>query len=66
MKYPGLSLEGRVAVVIGGSSGMGKHLALGSAQAGAGTVACLVSKSLSFLSGQIILNDGFLASGVNQ
>lgn len=38
MGYPGLNLEGRVAVVIGGTSGIGKHLALGLAEAGADVV----------------------------
>jgi NAD(P)-dependent dehydrogenase (short-subunit alcohol dehydrogenase family) len=35
MAYAGLLLEGRSAVVIGGTSGIGKHIALGFAQAGA-------------------------------
>jgi NAD(P)-dependent dehydrogenase (short-subunit alcohol dehydrogenase family) len=39
MSYPGLSLAGRVAVVIGGTSGIGKTLSLGLAQAGADVVA---------------------------
>jgi NAD(P)-dependent dehydrogenase (short-subunit alcohol dehydrogenase family) len=39
MAYPGLSLDGRVAVVIGGTSGIGKTLSLGFAQAGATVVA---------------------------
>ena len=38
MGYPGLSLEGRVAVVIGGTSGIGKHLSTGLAEAGADVV----------------------------
>ena len=36
-KHP-LSLEGRVAVVIGGTSGIGRAIALGLAQAGADVV----------------------------
>ncbi len=39
MSYPGLSLQGRVAVVVGGTSGIGKALALGLAEAGADVVA---------------------------
>src|SRR6187402_2311224 len=39
MTYPGLSLEGRVAVVVGGTSGIGRALALGLAEAGADVVA---------------------------
>lgn len=39
MSYPGLSLAGRVAVVIGGTSGIGRVLSLGLAQAGADVVA---------------------------
>jgi NAD(P)-dependent dehydrogenase (short-subunit alcohol dehydrogenase family) len=39
MAYPLLSLEGRSAVVIGGTSGIGKHIALGFAQAGADVAA---------------------------
>ncbi|HEY6081792.1 MAG TPA: glucose 1-dehydrogenase [Polyangiaceae bacterium] len=39
MSYPGLSLEGRVAVVVGGTSGIGRALALGLAEAGANVVA---------------------------
>lgn len=35
MSYPGLDLQGRTAVVIGGTSGIGKAIALGLAQAGA-------------------------------
>jgi NAD(P)-dependent dehydrogenase (short-subunit alcohol dehydrogenase family) len=38
MGYPGLNLEGRVAVVIGGTSGIGKHLSVGLAEAGADVV----------------------------
>jgi NAD(P)-dependent dehydrogenase (short-subunit alcohol dehydrogenase family) len=38
MSYPGLDLQGRVAVVIGGTSGIGKAIALGLAQAGADVV----------------------------
>jgi NAD(P)-dependent dehydrogenase (short-subunit alcohol dehydrogenase family) len=39
MSYKPLDLDGKVAVVIGGSSGIGKTLALGLAQAGADVVA---------------------------
>ena len=39
MGYKQLGLEGKVAVVVGGSSGIGKTLALGLAQAGADVVA---------------------------
>jgi len=39
MTYPGLNLAGRVAVVVGGTSGIGKTLSLGLAQAGADVVA---------------------------
>src|SRR6185295_1895119 len=39
MDYSGLSLEGRVAVVVGGTSGIGRVLAVGLAQAGADVVA---------------------------
>jgi len=39
MAYKPLDLEGKVAVVVGGSSGIGKTLALGLAQAGADVVA---------------------------
>jgi NAD(P)-dependent dehydrogenase (short-subunit alcohol dehydrogenase family) len=39
MAYSGLSLEGRVAVVVGGTSGIGRTLALGLADAGADVVA---------------------------
>ena len=39
MSYRGLSLEGRVAVVIGGTSGIGRAIALGMAEAGADVVA---------------------------
>jgi NAD(P)-dependent dehydrogenase (short-subunit alcohol dehydrogenase family) len=39
MSYKALDLEGKVAVVVGGSSGIGKILALGLAQAGADVVA---------------------------
>jgi NAD(P)-dependent dehydrogenase (short-subunit alcohol dehydrogenase family) len=38
MGYKGLELDGRVAVVIGGTSGIGKTLALGLARAGADVV----------------------------
>lgn len=38
MSYPGLDLQGRTAVVIGGTSGIGKAIALGLAQAGADVV----------------------------
>ncbi|HEV8246352.1 MAG TPA: SDR family oxidoreductase [Polyangiaceae bacterium] len=38
MAYAGLSLEGKVAVVIGGTSGIGRALSLGLAQAGASVV----------------------------
>jgi NAD(P)-dependent dehydrogenase (short-subunit alcohol dehydrogenase family) len=39
MSYSELSLEGRVAVVVGGTSGIGKAIALGMARAGADVVA---------------------------
>ncbi|MGO9085046.1 MAG: SDR family NAD(P)-dependent oxidoreductase [Candidatus Sulfotelmatobacter sp.] len=39
MSYKHLDLDGKVAVVVGGSSGIGKTLALGLAQAGADVVA---------------------------
>lgn len=39
MSYKPLDLEGKVAVVVGGSSGIGKTIALGLAQAGADVVA---------------------------
>jgi NAD(P)-dependent dehydrogenase (short-subunit alcohol dehydrogenase family) len=39
MSYKALELDGKVAVVVGGSSGIGKTLALGLAQAGADVVA---------------------------
>ncbi|MFO7179496.1 MAG: SDR family oxidoreductase [Pseudomonadota bacterium] len=39
MAYDELGLEGRVAVVLGGTSGIGKQIALGLAQAGADVVA---------------------------
>jgi NAD(P)-dependent dehydrogenase (short-subunit alcohol dehydrogenase family) len=39
MAYAGLSLDGKVAVVIGGTSGIGRAMALGLAEAGARVVA---------------------------
>jgi NAD(P)-dependent dehydrogenase (short-subunit alcohol dehydrogenase family) len=39
VSYPGLSLDGRVAVVVGGTSGIGRAIALGLAEAGADVVA---------------------------
>src|SRR5258708_23585976 len=39
MGYKQLDLDGKVAVVVGGSSGIGKTIALGLAQAGADVVA---------------------------
>ena len=39
MAYAGLSLDGKVAVVIGGTSGIGRAMALGLAEAGASVVA---------------------------
>lgn len=39
MAYSGLSLEGRVAVVVGGTTGIGRTLALGLADAGADVIA---------------------------
>jgi NAD(P)-dependent dehydrogenase (short-subunit alcohol dehydrogenase family) len=39
MAYSGLSLEGRVAVVVGGTTGIGRTLALGLAEAGADVIA---------------------------
>ena len=38
MAYKQLDLEGKVAVVVGGSTGIGRTLALGLAQAGAEVV----------------------------
>jgi NAD(P)-dependent dehydrogenase (short-subunit alcohol dehydrogenase family) len=38
MSYPGLDLKGKTAVVVGGSSGIGRALALGLAQAGADVI----------------------------
>ncbi len=38
MSYPGLELNGKTAVVIGGSSGIGRAIALGLAQAGADVI----------------------------
>lgn len=40
MGHPSLDLSGRVAVVVGGTSGLGRAIALGLAQAGADVVAC--------------------------
>lgn len=40
MPFPGFDLTGRVAVVIGGTSGIGREIALGLAQAGADVVPC--------------------------
>jgi NAD(P)-dependent dehydrogenase (short-subunit alcohol dehydrogenase family) len=39
MTYSGLSLDGKLAVVVGGTSGLGRALAVGLAQAGADVVA---------------------------
>jgi len=39
VNYPGLSLVGRVAVVVGGTSGIGRAISLGLAEAGADVVA---------------------------
>jgi NAD(P)-dependent dehydrogenase (short-subunit alcohol dehydrogenase family) len=39
MTYKGLQLDGKVAVVVGGTSGIGKTIAIGLAQAGADVVA---------------------------
>lgn len=39
MSYPGLDLNGKTAVVIGGSTGIGRAIALGLAQAGADVIA---------------------------
>jgi NAD(P)-dependent dehydrogenase (short-subunit alcohol dehydrogenase family) len=39
MSYPGLNLDGRVAVVIGGTSGIGRAITLGLAEAGADVIA---------------------------
>src|SRR5579863_3698046 len=38
MGYKGLDLDGKVAVVVGGSSGIGRSLAIGLAEAGADVV----------------------------
>ena len=38
MRYKALDLDGKVAVVVGGSSGIGKTIALGLAQAGADVI----------------------------
>jgi NAD(P)-dependent dehydrogenase (short-subunit alcohol dehydrogenase family) len=40
MGHPSLELTGRVAVVLGGTAGIGRALSLGMAQAGADVVAC--------------------------
>src|SRR2546430_16501951 len=39
MNYKGLDLDGRVAVVVGGTSGIGQQIARGLAEAGADVVA---------------------------
>ena len=38
MSYPGFDLTGRTAVVVGGTSGIGRAIALGLAEAGADVV----------------------------
>jgi NAD(P)-dependent dehydrogenase (short-subunit alcohol dehydrogenase family) len=85
------SLEGKTAAVIGGTSGIGRTLSLGLADAGADVIASarrqtrtqmgrfgrteelvgaavyLCSDAASFVTGQtLVVDGGFLASGVNQ
>lgn len=64
-------LTDRIAVVVGGSSGIGRALALGLAEAGADVIATARRADLvgevSFITGHLLVIDGgFLASGVNQ
>jgi NAD(P)-dependent dehydrogenase (short-subunit alcohol dehydrogenase family) len=90
-----LSLEGKVMVVTGGTSGIGRAMSLGLAETGADVIATarrgqellmrtpmgrfgktkqligaaihLASDAASFVTGQtLVVDGGFLASGVNQ
>jgi len=69
-------LSGRSAVVVGGTSGLGRAIALRLAQAGADVVAAsrpqqdtdsTAEDVASYVTGEILAIDGgYLASGVNQ